>query len=473
MSETVFMVNLLLVSVTTSGMILFLKLYFHKMGKRYAARWKCLIWMLMAIRLLFPVIISFPRTPVNLNIRNPSVLYVIETEEITGKTTLPALRLQKKWDSVMEAHEEVTISKSVTLVQFLFVLWVTVGILFLIYHFINYQLYRRRLFRWSYPCKDAEIRLQFIQLEEELNISGHIRLLETQKNLPPTLFGLWKPYLILPAGCYKKEEIYFILKHEMIHYLHQDIRKKLLFLVVNCIHWFNPAVWILSRTAAEDMELDCDDGVVLSRGYGERKAYSEMLLNAAEKQLFQGKLLTENFYGGAKMMKKRIINILNPAKKGRGGLLSLGLMAALLLGQATIGYCSDDYAEKESFKNHPAKAILLSEDADLEENHCKVRYSAITDDVSYMSYGVYGDITEEQFEQIAEYTELMLTGNCLVSKPDDFGLPLKKLSFAFYQEDTNELLDAFMYKDGERLPADDADIFVAGNTRNQPVYIIE
>lgn len=300
-------------------------------------------------------------------------------------------------------------------------------------------------------------------------MAGKIRLLESSDGLTPALIGFMKPVLIMPSGQYQENEAYLIMKHEMIHFCNHDIWKKLLLLMVNTIHWFNPAVWILRKEEIWEIELVCDDAVVMGRGFTERRSYSELLLRAVECQMQQMETLTENFNGGARMMKKRFLNILRPGKKGRGSLLVAGILAVLVLSQAVVGFC-DEFQEKEEFQNHPARELLVSEqteNADAMEAYCEVRYSAISEDVSYNSYSVYGDVSQEQLEEIAEYIEMMLTGSGYESKPDNFGLPLKKLSFAFYREDTQEQIDAFMFKDGKRLPAEEGDVFVPADTYNR------
>lgn len=460
MNSAAFLKGMLSVSLTTGAVILFLKLLWLRADKRYAARWRSAVWLLLAVRLLIPISIPFPHTLVNLKLYDPDVFYIAEEADGNRLYSTPA-----DGGSIQESGN----GRKISLADILTGIWGTVGLLFFVWQLLSYRAYRKRRLRWSHSCKEGGLLKQFDQLSEELQVKGKIRLLESRDGSAPALIGFWKPCLIMPAGQLQECEAYLIMKHEMLHYRNHDVWKKLLLMTVNAVHWFNPAVWILRKEETWEIEMVCDDAVVMGRGFAERRRYSELLLQAVEKQMRQTEMLTENFYGGARMMKKRFINIMNPGKTGKKSILIAGILTALVLSQAVLGFC-DEWQEKEEFRNHPAKEILTSENpeiADTLENYCEVRYSAISEDVSYNSYSVYGDVSQEQLEEIAEYIEMMLTGSGYEEKPEELGLPLKKLSFAFYREDTQEQIDAFMFKDGKRLPAEEGDVFVPADTYNR------
>lgn len=58
------------------------------------------------------------------------------------------------------------------------------------------------------------------------------------------------------------QALYFILKHELIHYKQKDLWYKLLLLMAQVIHWFNPLVYIMVEQAEQDLEARCDLKVV-------------------------------------------------------------------------------------------------------------------------------------------------------------------------------------------------------------------
>ena len=86
------------------------------------------------------------------------------------------------------------------------------------------------------------------------------------------VMGLFSPRLLLVSETYETRALYFILKHEMVHVRRGDIWYKMLLLLANALHWFNPLVWWMSHQAGRDVEIACDDEVIRgvdreSRGY--------------------------------------------------------------------------------------------------------------------------------------------------------------------------------------------------------------
>lgn len=80
------------------------------------------------------------------------------------------------------------------------------------------------------------------------------------------IIGFIKPVLVLPEEQYSSEELFFILKHELIHLKRGDVYFKLLFVTANTVRWFNPLIWIMQKEAAIDMELSCDCGYLRIMG---------------------------------------------------------------------------------------------------------------------------------------------------------------------------------------------------------------
>lgn len=151
--------------------------------------------------------------------------------------------------------------------------------------------------------------------------------------------GFLKPVLALPPERYGEEELYFILKHELIHFKRRDVWFKLLLMLANAVHWFNPLIWLMHREAVVDMELACDERVVQGKGYRIRKAYTETLLSTLHGRKTAGTTLSTQFYGGKMIMKKRFRNILKMSKK-KNGILALTGVIFLMAGMGAMVGCS-------------------------------------------------------------------------------------------------------------------------------------
>lgn len=98
----------------------------------------------------------------------------------------------------------------------------------------------------------------------------------------PLTYGFWRPVILLPKRMDWEDEtaLAHILTHEYVHIRRLDGVTKLALAAVLCVHWFNPAVWLLYVLANRDIELACDEAVV--RLLGQPGAYARTLLRMEE-----------------------------------------------------------------------------------------------------------------------------------------------------------------------------------------------
>ena len=79
----------------------------------------------------------------------------------------------------------------------------------------------------------------------------------------PLLFGIFRPAIYVTPKALESEEILSqVLEHELTHYRRRDIWYKLLLMLANAVHWFNPMVWLMVHAADRDLELSCDLGSI-------------------------------------------------------------------------------------------------------------------------------------------------------------------------------------------------------------------
>ena len=147
------------------------------------------------------------------------------------------------------------------------------------------------------------------------------------------IVGAIKPTLLLPELELSTEQLSLVFRHELIHYRRRDIWYKLLLMLANAIHWFNPMVWLMVYAADRDLELSCDEAVVAGRDEAYREEYGRCLLAVVRAGMSRRTLFTTNFYSGKKTLKNRLATILDTTKKRRGTLA----LAALLLAAAVAG----------------------------------------------------------------------------------------------------------------------------------------
>ena len=150
-------------------------------------------------------------------------------------------------------------------------------------------------------------------------------------NFEPGVWGVWRPVLILPENISKKlepDEVEAILAHELVHLRRWDNLWSNLQMLVCCIFWFHPLVWLIDRRLIAERERACDERVI--EVLHDTKVYASSLIKIT------GLRLGLQVSGAASMagvnLKARIENIMKgKTKRTTGWLLRLLLSAVATL----------------------------------------------------------------------------------------------------------------------------------------------
>ena len=328
------------------------------LNKRYAAKWKYLIWIFLALRLLIPfsgangqdVMDRMSQLKVGTNseseendANNPTdtaMPYRGIVVEIPAQMTTPIKASSEK------STADITMLDIVTLV------WIIGSLIFIFVHLISYSHYKRQVLKNGKMIKETRILSQIFRLKRELHISRTVCVMEYDEAESPMIIGFIKPVLVLPKEQYNSEDLFFILKHELVHFKRGDVYLKLLFVTANAVHWFNPIIWIMQKEAVIDMELSCDERVTQGTSFELRKAYTETLLSMLHKQCVRKTVLSTQFYGGKKIMRKRFKNILIRNRKKNGiSILICAVVLSITLGMLVGCSVTKENTEKENIEN--------------------------------------------------------------------------------------------------------------------------
>lgn len=349
------------ISVSVSLVIVFLLLVSPFLNRRYAARWKYLIWIFLAVRLLVPVSGADGRSAADMLVQWKG--RTMPKAEQSGEDMVPAEAVSRR--VVVEIPVQMTtplempVKRNITLLDIGCLIWLAGSLLYIFMHIIIYLHYKKQVMKNGRLVKETAALQQFLKIKRELHIRHTIPLIEFSGAASPMVLGFFRPVLVLPEGEYSEKELYFILKHELVHVKRGDVYWKLLFMTVNGVHWFNPLIWIMQKEAAMDMELSCDERVTQGAGLEMKKAYTETLLSTLHKGCGKSIVLSTGFYGGKQIMKKRFRNILRKTGK-KNGVLVLVCAVTLTVCMGTLVGCS---AVKEKEGSAPGE-----ESGRLEEN---------------------------------------------------------------------------------------------------------
>ena len=279
---TVFL-SFLGISASISLIVLALILLTPFLNKRYAAKWTYLIWIFLALRLLVPI--SGANGPLVMDILSqirPQTVHRAEEKDtdILDGGVISSRRIIVEIPTQMTTPITTPSEKNnleITILDILAIVWM-IGSLFMIaVHLVSYLYYKRQVMNKGRTIKDVHILHQMSKLKRELHIKYAIQIVEYSKAKSPMILGFLRPVLVLPKEQYSSEELYFILKHELVHLRRKDVYAKLLFVVANALHWFNPCIWMMQKEAVIDMELSCDERVTKGSSYSVRKPNTETL----------------------------------------------------------------------------------------------------------------------------------------------------------------------------------------------------
>lgn len=193
-----------------------------------------------------------------------------------------------------------------------------------------YLSFHRRVKRWSTPADTAALAALEAQ-KQTLGIDANITLVRCEVISSPLLMGFVKPTILLPARL-SGDVLEPTLAHELTHFKRKDLWYKLLMVLVRGLHWFNPLVWLMVRQAGLDVELCCDYDLLKNQGEAARRAYGQAILD----QMMTGQStssLTTGFSGDKKSIFTRFKAIMDTSPKKKGtAILVLILCAAVLAG---------------------------------------------------------------------------------------------------------------------------------------------
>ena len=284
--------NLIQTGLTASAAALVLLLLRRVMKKRYPARAVCIVWAILAIRLLIPVQLTLPDAPLQVTPRTTYLSNVMLDAAAIEQAELPVYEqagavTTQHWvtngevQALREAAGGPGAFSVFDLGQVLCVLWIIGAVAFAVWQWHSYRSFVCVLKNSSHPAGRDTLRRVFEEQKQSLSIRRDIPLRVTPAADCPLLAGFIKPALYLPDEALSAGEAGFIFRHELTHYKRGDLWLKLLLTAARSVHWFNPLVHLLARFAQEDIELACDDAVVRGMDVDDRRAYGETILRSA------------------------------------------------------------------------------------------------------------------------------------------------------------------------------------------------
>lgn len=335
------------ISLASSIVILILMIISPFLNRRYTAKWRYWVWLIVAVRLIIPFNISMP-----VKIFEPSLnnsVYQTKKAEITdiekpfisetiSDQNITEEEIIRYNNEVREYNETVNeINKgSFSLFEIVIAVWLFGMTLTGAWELSAYLHLKRGIKRWKTAPEDR-IKNIFIEKLKSMNLSEKVNIFICPKVSSPMVAGIFKPTVLLPKTDYSDKELEFILTHELVHYRRKDIIYKAILLFANVVNWFNPLVWLMRKEAEKDVEISCDDEVIKLLGKENRQSYAETVLNCAKNQPKLSTAFTTSFYSSKDVLKKRFINIFDKNLKKQGKKAFALILVTVIIGSGFVG----------------------------------------------------------------------------------------------------------------------------------------
>ena len=255
--------KLLNMSITAGWLImavLCVRLLFLKVSKRV----NCLLWGIVAIRLICPFSIESPFSIV------PSAEPIKSSTVVEGKVqnyipsidsrlTIVENTINPMLTETFAYHESNSVAPLQIVTYVVGLVWGG-GMVLLIIGAIGSAGKLHKLVR------------------EAVRIRDNIYICDAVKS--PFVLGIVRPRVYLPSAL-SGAQMPYILAHESAHLQRKDHWWKVLGYLLLCIYWFHPLCWLSYSLFCKDIELACDEKAAKDMTFQEKKEYSKVLLSCA------------------------------------------------------------------------------------------------------------------------------------------------------------------------------------------------
>lgn len=292
--------NLILLNISASIMIL-TALFIHKIFKKHVPHGVfCILWLVIILRLFFPIKLETRLSLWNLIIKSEHV--------VADFTNLP---ISHGYTAIADFVQ----NNSFVITPIYKIIWCTVcsavGIFFLSQYIKTLKAIKTSSYINDNFINDVISRQNFYR---------HVNIKSMKGISSPSTLGIIRPTILFPESFDfgDKNTLECILLHETGHIRHFHTLYKILSTVLVCLYWYNPFVWLMYFSLDIDMEITADRYVVKKLG-GEKKAfYANILISAAGNT---NKRVVFYFHFKRKLIKERIEAIMNFKKLSFGALI--------------------------------------------------------------------------------------------------------------------------------------------------------
>ena len=260
-----------------AGWLVLAAVLFRLVFKKAPKALRCIVWALVALRLILPFTIESPLglLPDPGNVPEKVIGYSAANED--APSALP----QADWDLMPEDRPasavfdvtvpqiEIMADKTVSTaaaaqkepitLMLLSAVWIAGAAAMALYSLISFKGLKRSI-------RGAESLFDNVVL--------------CDRAPTPFIFGFLRPLIVLPSSV-SEADAPFALAHEKAHIARRDHLIKPFGFALLTVYWFNPLMWLAYILLCRDIEFACDERVIRKCGARIKKSYSEALVNCS------------------------------------------------------------------------------------------------------------------------------------------------------------------------------------------------
>ena len=342
------------------------------LSKRYSQKGLYYAWLILVLGLIIPFRPQWSNAivSVELPMDNTNVsAYMMNMLGDTPSSGQGAYNATNRITNIATSYDATSgLFSNISMWHIVGVVWLTGVMVFLIFHIIRHFRFVKMVRRWSESINDKSVLRLYQSVKSEMGIRRWIPLSLCSCVGSPMMIGVIQPKIYLPSVNMSKEELSFVLRHELVHYKRRDLLYKYLVLIASALHWFNPVVYLMMKSIDRLCEASCDVEVVRSVDIDIRLPYSKTIIEVAKHQSKLRTTLSTSFYGGKKGMKNRIVSIMDTNKKKTGvAILSCAMILTMATGTVLAGEIVEsdmtipDLTVSDSLTDEPVTSDVTAE----------------------------------------------------------------------------------------------------------------
>lgn len=143
-------------------------------------------------------------------------------------------------------------------------IWCVGTVIFSITYIKKYFLLYKKI-KYIPQTKNIEVLGILNKIKSENHFNFKVTIILNKEINSPSEFGFFKQFIFLPDYKYKDEEIYYILLHEMIHFVNKSNWIKLFIRIVALIFWWNPVIKLFEKHIEFLLEVYTDKYVIINK----------------------------------------------------------------------------------------------------------------------------------------------------------------------------------------------------------------